>query len=166
MAMWPLPHWQNMHFTAGHCIELSKAEDLNSNPCTATRCMFERVGTFSTMRTSWTGNGVTSQSYTLHCWTEVSLLDITFGHPHINIHTLFLPFILILILYFNIILTLFIATVISCHPILFKHYTCPDTLAPSYEHLTTREAGGVAAEMERRKNVKYRCLGHTAAVLP
>ena len=40
--------------------------------------------------------------------------------------------------------------------------TCLDTLSPSYEHLTTREARAVVAEMERRKNVKYAhlCASH------
>ena len=33
--------------------------------------------------------------------------------------------------------------------------TCPDTLAPSYTALSTREAGAVAAEMEQRKREKY-----------
>ena len=33
--------------------------------------------------------------------------------------------------------------------------TCPDTLAPSYAALATREAAAVAAEMERRKREKY-----------
>ena len=33
--------------------------------------------------------------------------------------------------------------------------TCPDTLTPSYAALATREAGAVAAEMERRKREKY-----------
>ena len=33
--------------------------------------------------------------------------------------------------------------------------TCPDTLAPSYTALSTREAGAVAAEMERRKREKH-----------
>ena len=33
--------------------------------------------------------------------------------------------------------------------------TCPDTLAPSYAVLATREAGTVAAEMEHRKREKH-----------
>ena len=33
--------------------------------------------------------------------------------------------------------------------------TCPDTLAPSYTLFATREAGAVAEEAERKKQVKY-----------
>ena len=33
--------------------------------------------------------------------------------------------------------------------------TCPDTLAPSYSDLASREAGAVAEEAERRKKAKY-----------
>ena len=44
--------------------------------------------------------------------------------------------------------------------------TCPDTLAPSYSSLATREVGAVAEEAERRKKAKYIIIviwrGHTA----
>ena len=44
--------------------------------------------------------------------------------------------------------------------------TCPDTLAPSYSALATREAGAVAAEMERRKKAKYSHLDSSHFFVP
>ena len=44
--------------------------------------------------------------------------------------------------------------------------TCPDTLAPSYEHLATREAGAVATEMAPRKNMKYAHLNAIHLFVP
>ena len=44
--------------------------------------------------------------------------------------------------------------------------TCPDTLAPSYTALSTREAGALAAEMERRKREKYVHLGSSHFFVP
>lgn len=44
--------------------------------------------------------------------------------------------------------------------------TCPDTLAPSYSALATREAGAVAAEMERRKREKYAHLDPSHFFVP
>ena len=44
--------------------------------------------------------------------------------------------------------------------------TCPDTLAPSYTALSTREAGAVAEEAERRKNIKYAHLEHDHHFIP
>ena len=42
----------------------------------------------------------------------------------------------------------------------------PDTLAPSYEPMATREAGAVAAEMERRKRLKYAHLDTSHFFVP
>ena len=44
--------------------------------------------------------------------------------------------------------------------------TCPDTLAPSYSSLATREAGVVAEEAERRKKVKYSHLESSYCSIP
>ena len=44
--------------------------------------------------------------------------------------------------------------------------TCPDTLAPSYSSLATREAGVVAEEAERRKKVKYSHLESSYCFIP
>ena len=49
---------------------------------------------------------------------------------------------------------------------LVRDVTCPDTLAPSYEHLKTREAGAVAAQMECRKDVKYAHLNASHLFAP
>ena len=44
--------------------------------------------------------------------------------------------------------------------------TYPDTLAPSYSSLTTREAGAVAKEAERRKKAKYSHLERSYCFIP
>ena len=44
--------------------------------------------------------------------------------------------------------------------------TCPDTLAPSYSSLATREAGAVAEEAEQRKKVKYSHLERSHCFIP
>ena len=44
--------------------------------------------------------------------------------------------------------------------------TCPDTLAPSYSSLATREAGAVAEEAERRKKAKYSHLERSHCFIP
>ena len=44
--------------------------------------------------------------------------------------------------------------------------TCPDTLTPSYAALAMREAGVVAAEMERRKREKYAHLDPSHLIVP
>ena len=44
--------------------------------------------------------------------------------------------------------------------------TCPDTLAPSYSSLATREAGAVAKEAERRKKAKYSHLERSHCFIP
>ena len=44
--------------------------------------------------------------------------------------------------------------------------TCPDTLAPSYSSLATREAGVVAEEVERRKKAKYSHLERSHCFIP
>ena len=44
--------------------------------------------------------------------------------------------------------------------------TCPDTLAHSYQQISTREAGAVAAEAERHKKLKYANLGSSYFFAP
>ena len=44
--------------------------------------------------------------------------------------------------------------------------TCPDTLAPSYIALSTREAGAVAEQAEKKKRYKYAHLETSHYFLP
>ena len=44
--------------------------------------------------------------------------------------------------------------------------TCPDTLAPSYSSLSTRNAGVVTEETERRKKAKYSHLERSHCFIP
>ena len=44
--------------------------------------------------------------------------------------------------------------------------TCPDTLAHSYQQISVREAGSVAAEAERRKRLKYANLNFSYFFVP
>jgi len=44
--------------------------------------------------------------------------------------------------------------------------TCPDTLAPSYDTLATREAGLVAEEAEKKKCAKYAHLEESHHFVP
>ena len=44
--------------------------------------------------------------------------------------------------------------------------TCPDTLAQSYLHLTTKEAGKAAEKAEKEKIQKYQELAHKYIVMP
>ena len=44
--------------------------------------------------------------------------------------------------------------------------TCPDTFAPSYLRLSSREAGAVAIQAEERKKQKYSCLSSTHLFTP
>ena len=44
--------------------------------------------------------------------------------------------------------------------------TYPDTLAPSYSSLATREAGAVAEEAERSKKAKYSHLERSHCLIP
>ena len=44
--------------------------------------------------------------------------------------------------------------------------TCPDTLAPAYSSLATKEAGAVTKETERRKKAKYSHLESSYCFIP
>ena len=44
--------------------------------------------------------------------------------------------------------------------------TCPDTFAPSYLHLTSKEAGKAAEKAEREKIQKYQELANKYIVMP
>ena len=44
--------------------------------------------------------------------------------------------------------------------------TCPDTIAPSYLRLSSREAGAVAIQTEERNKQKYSCLSSTHLFTP
>ena len=44
--------------------------------------------------------------------------------------------------------------------------TCPDTFAPSYLSLSSREAGAVAIQAEERKKQKYSCLSSSHHFTP
>ena len=44
--------------------------------------------------------------------------------------------------------------------------TCPDTLAPSYLQLTSKEAGKAAEKAEKEKIQKYQELAHKYIVMP
>ena len=44
--------------------------------------------------------------------------------------------------------------------------TCPDTLAPSYSDLASREVGAVAEEAERKKKAKYAHLEASHCFIP
>ena len=44
--------------------------------------------------------------------------------------------------------------------------TCPDTLAHSYQQISSREAGAVAAEAERCKKLKYANLNSSYCFAP
>ena len=102
---------------AGHGIDLSKTEILDSNPYTTTQSMLESwhiQHNENKLNREW---GNLPEVYTALLEWSFTLIDITFGHPHItltlftsyppvlpcissyNIHTPFPPFILILIFY-------------------------------------------------------------------
>ena len=49
---------------------------------------------------------------------------------------------------------------------LVRDVTCPDTLAQSYLHLTTKEAGKAAEKAEKEKIQKYQELAHKYIVVP
>ena len=44
--------------------------------------------------------------------------------------------------------------------------TCPDTLAHSYQQISVREAGSVAAESERHKRLKYANINFSDLFVP
>ena len=44
--------------------------------------------------------------------------------------------------------------------------TCPDTLAPSYITMASREAGAVAEEAEKKKSTKYAHLEESHYFVP
>ena len=54
----------------------------------------------------------------------------------------------------------------KCGRALVWDATCPDTLAHTYEQISSREAGAVAAEAEGRKKLKYSSLNSSYFFMP
>ena len=118
---------------AGHGIDLSKTEVVDSNPYTATRCMLEswhiqhnenklnkERGNLPELYAALLDWNFTLRHYTLSLHWHPS-------HPshlyyHVHCHVTYLQFFTPFHLNFNIILAFFIVVVTSCHSILFKQY--------------------------------------------